>query len=148
MQIWMEYQDSEKDYFAFRTAISMVLLLALVIVMPIGVTLLALYYGWPVKEVTLGKMQKTRKNIKTGNILERYMSEEESIEKLETEILLVHRMRIVRAGYTADCQVRYPNGHIGRRKYLLINGYENETGLIAAFERRMTGGGSEGRVQK
>ena len=65
---------------------------------------------------------------------------------LETEILLAHRMQTVRAGYTADCQVRYPNGHIGRRKYLLINGYENETGLITTFERRMTDGRSEGGV--
>ena len=77
--------------------------------------------------------------MKERHVLERYMAENKSLNGLETEILSVHKMRQVRLGFKAVCRVKYRNGRIGKKKYLLIRGYENETELISAFERRMCG---------
>ena len=196
MRIWMEEHYGEKDHFALKITLYLLLLLAFAITMPVGVTWLALYFKWPITEVTLitcivdvilvvwlarecghrvhryctvfcqddrgglfavdiGKfagysrgltgyiimlrnMQRVVKNMKERHVLERYMVENKSLNGLETEILSVYKMRPVRLGFKAVCRVKYRNGRTGKKKYLLVSGYENEAELISAFERKMS----------
>ena len=51
MRIWMEEHYGEKDHFALKITLSLLLLLAFAIMMPVGVTWLALYFKWPITEV-------------------------------------------------------------------------------------------------
>ena len=53
MRIWMEDHYGEKDHFALKTTLYLLLLLAFAIMIPVGVTWLALYFKWPITEVTL-----------------------------------------------------------------------------------------------
>ena len=53
MRIWMEEHYGEKDHFALKITLYLLLLLAFAITMPVGVTWLALYFKWPITEVTL-----------------------------------------------------------------------------------------------
>lgn len=87
--------------------------------------------------IMLRSMQRVVKNMKERHILERYMAENKSLNGLETEILSVYKMRPVRLGFKAVCRVKYRNGRIGKKKYLLVRGYENEAELILDFERRL-----------
>ena len=52
MRIWMEEHYGEKDHFALKITLYLLLLLAFAIMMPVGVTWLALYFKWPIIEVT------------------------------------------------------------------------------------------------
>lgn len=141
MRIWMEDHYGEKGHFAVKITLYLLLLLAVAMVLPVGVTLLALRRGWPVTEIALavcladviltvygageignkvhryctvfcrdnsGRLfavditkfagcsrglagyirmlcntQRTMRNMKEGFVLERYMSEEKSLEGLE-----------------------------------------------------------------
>ena len=53
MRIWMEDHYGEKDHFALKTTLYLLLLLAFAIMIPVVVTWLALYFKWPITEVTL-----------------------------------------------------------------------------------------------
>ena len=53
MRIWMEEHYGEKDHFALKITLYLLLLLTFAIMMPVGVTWLALYFKWPITEVTL-----------------------------------------------------------------------------------------------
>ena len=53
MRIWMEEHYGEKDHFALKITLYLLRLLAFAITMPVGVTWLALYFKWPITEVTL-----------------------------------------------------------------------------------------------
>lgn len=193
MRIWME-EHRDGDHFAARITSCILLLVLFTVAMPVGVTLLALYFGWEITSVTMtaciadviltvwgaraiGKrvqryctvfcqddqdelfavdiqkfagysrgltgyirmlrnMQRTVRNLRERHVLEKYMRDKDSLHGLETWILAVVELKAVRSGYMADCKVRYPNGKVGRKKYLLVSGYENEEALITAFERR------------
>lgn len=87
----------------------------------------------------LSQMQKVRKNINTSRILERYMHQRPSLIGVETQIISVINIKMVRSGYRVKCQVEYPNKKKGKRSYLVVNGYENEGELAVAFERRLKG---------
>lgn len=54
MRIWMEEQSGERDYFAIKIALALAGLVAAVITLPCGITVLALIGGWPVAAVSLG----------------------------------------------------------------------------------------------
>ena len=53
MRIWMEDHYGEKGHFAVKITLYLLLLLAVAMVLPVGVTLLALRRGWPVTEIAL-----------------------------------------------------------------------------------------------
>ena len=59
MRIWMEEHYGEKDHFALKITLYLLLLLAFAIMMPVGVTWLAVYYG---KNVPLFRRNGYRKS--------------------------------------------------------------------------------------
>ncbi len=91
-------------------------------------------------------VQKALKNIKENQILERQMMQENSLTGLAPQIISVESFKPNNKGYSAVCKVRYPNGNTGKATYLIEDGYENQSELIAAFERKKSAYSPEVKV--
>ena len=80
--------------------------------------------------------QRVLENLKNNQTLERQMMQEKSLTGLATQIISVESLKPDNKGYIAVCRVRYRNGNTGKYTYLLEDGYDNQSELIAAFERK------------
>ncbi len=78
--------------------------------------------------------QKILRNLTQSGVLERYLSEKQSLVGLEPQILRVENLRERPEEYALVCRVRYPHGGEGKASYRLIRGLEDEAGLLRALE--------------
>lgn len=74
----------------------------------------------------------------------RQMAEQTLVPAEAEEILQVEQIRENRRDYVVRCQVRYPNGHMAKRTYFVVEGIEDKDLLLYQFQRRQSRQGETG----
>lgn len=82
--------------------------------------------------------QKVLETLADGETLERRLSERESLQGMEPQILAVENLKENGKSCSLICQVRYPGGKTGRQTYQLIHGYIEEERLLYELGRLRT----------
>ena len=81
------------------------------------------------------KTQKILNNmISPGGVLEKYLSQERSLQGLEPRILSVEKVKENRKTYSMICYVELPGNRLSRQTYVFSKGYDNEKELLHALE--------------
>lgn len=81
--------------------------------------------------------------ISVQNLL-RQMAEQTFVPAEAEEILQVEQIRENRCDYVVQCRVRYPDGHMAKRTYFVVNGIEDKDLLLYQFQRRQGRQGEAG----
>ncbi len=83
----------------------------------------------------LFKTQKILNNlISPGGVLEKYLSQKESLRGLEPRILSVKKIKENRKSYSMICHVETPARRPSRQTYVFSKGYDREKELLHALE--------------
>lgn len=81
------------------------------------------------------KTQKVLNNmLSPGGVLEKYLSQERSLQGLEPRILSVEKIRENRMTYSMICHVELPGNRLSRQTYVFSKGYDNEKELLHELE--------------
>lgn len=81
------------------------------------------------------KTQKVLNNmLSPGGVLEKYLSQERSLQGLEPRILSVEKIKENRKTYSMICHVELPGNRLSRQTYVFSKGYDNEKELLHALE--------------
>ncbi len=86
------------------------------------------------------KTQKILNNmLASGGVLEKYLSQERSLQGLEPRILSVEKLKENRKTYSMICHVELPGNRLSRQTYVFSKGYDNEKELLHALELLSSG---------
>ena len=69
-----------------------------------------------------------------GGVLEKYLSQERSLQGLEPRILSVEKIKENRKTYSMICHVELPGNRLNRQTYVFSKGYDNEKELLHELE--------------